>query len=183
MSSLPTIYVVTGSKHKLASFQRHLRDYDFEMIELDLPEIQSFSAREIIIDKVERAYAEFGKPVVVEDVAAGIDRLNGLPGPFIKFFEQQLGQGALYQLVGQQSTAATITSTIGYYDGENLIITKGSVHGMVVAPRGDKGWGFDCCFLPDGQTKTYGEMEFAEKDAISHRSLSIKALLAKLNQL
>lgn len=152
------------------------------MVELDLPEIQSFDAREIITDKVQRAYAEIGKPVLVEDVSAGLDKLKGLPGPFIKFFEDRLGNDALYQLAGKPA-AATVVSTIGYYDGYRLVITSGTVHGTVVSARGDNGFGFDSCFLPDGQTKTYGEMTFDEKDAISHRSLSIRAFLEELKHL
>jgi len=179
---MQTIYVVTGNSHKLASFKRHLKDYNFKMVALDLPEIQSFDAHEIITDKVQRAYEEVGKPVLVEDVSAGLDKLNGLPGPFIKFFEERLGKDALYQLAGE-TAAATVVSTIGYYDGHKLIITDGTVHGTVVAPRGKNGWGFDACFMPQGQTKTYGEMTFEEKDAISHRSLSIHALLKELKQL
>ncbi len=179
---MQTIYVVTGNQHKLASFQRHLKDYNFKLVELDLAEIQSFDAREIITDKVQRAYEEVGKPVLVEDVSAGLDKLNGLPGPFIKFFEERLGKDALFQLAGEE-TAATVTSTIGYYDGSRLIITEGIVHGTVVAARGDNGWGFDACFVPKGETKTYGEMTFEEKDAISHRSLSIHAFLEELKQL
>jgi non-canonical purine NTP pyrophosphatase (RdgB/HAM1 family) len=178
-----TIYVVTGNPHKLASFERHLHGYDFEMVDLDLPEIQSMSSQDIITDKVRRAYAEINKPVLVEDVSVSLECLNGMPGPFIKFFEEQMGDDAIYQLANGRSPLATVTSTLGYYDGAQLIITDGIVRGQVVAPRGDKRWGFDCCFVPDGQTKTYGEMSFEEKDAISHRSLSIAALLAKLKQL
>jgi inosine triphosphate pyrophosphatase len=163
---MPTIYVVTGNPHKLASFQRHLHDFDFEMVDIDLPEIQSLSAREIITDKVKRAYEQVGKPVVVEDVSAGLDNLGGLPGPFIKFFEERLGKDALYQLGGAVAPV-TVISTIGYYDGSELIIAEGLVHGSTVAPRGENGFGFDSCFVPDGQTKTYAEMTNAEKDSIS----------------
>lgn len=179
---MQTIYAVTGNPHKLASFKRHLKNYNFEMVALDLPEIQSFDARVIITDKVKRAYEVVGKPVLVEDVSAGIDKLNGLPGPFIKFFEERLGDDALYTLAGTE-TAANIVSTIGYYDGQRLIITEGVVHGVVVPARGSNGWGFDVCFLPDGHTKTYAEMSFEEKDAISHRSLSIQAFMKELKQL
>ena len=180
---MPTIYVVTGNPHKLASFERHLKDYSFKSVDIDLPEIQSLDSHAIITDKVERAYDEVGKPVLVEDVSVALEALNGLPGPFIKFFEERMGPDAIFQLVTGKSLAATVTSTIGYYDGSKLIITQGVVHGTAVAARGENDWGFDACFLPDGQTKTYGEMTFAEKDAISHRSLSIAAFLNELKQL
>lgn len=155
----------------------------FEVADIDLPEIQSFDARTIITDKVQRAYTAIGKPVLVEDVSAGLDALQGLPGPFIKFFEERLGKDALYQLAQGRDPAVTVTSTIGYYDGSKLIITEGIVRGVVVAARGENGFGFDCCFVPDGQTKTFAEMTVKEKDAISHRSLSVHAFLAELKEL
>jgi inosine triphosphate pyrophosphatase len=177
------VTLVTGNSHKLAEFKRLFpANFKFEIVDLDLPEIQNFDAREIVADKAKRAYAEVGKPVIVEDVSAGLDELNGLPGPFIKFFEQRMGDDALYQLAGKLAPA-TITSTIGYYDGSELVISKGVVRGSVMPPRGDSGFGFDCCFLPNGQTKTYAEMSKAEKDAMSHRALSVKAFLKQLKQL
>ena len=181
---MDTLYIVTGNAGKAASFRRLMpASIQFELADIDLPEIQSFDARTIITDKVQRAYDVMGKPVLVEDVSAGLDALQGLPGPFIKFFEERLGKDALYQLSLGRDTGVTVTSTIGYYDGSKLIITEGVVHGVAVAARGENGFGFDCCFVPDGQTKTYAEMTHSEKDAISHRSLSVHAFLAELKEL
>ena len=179
-----TTYIVTGNAGKLANFKRLLpTDFKFKSVDLDLPEIQSFDARVIITDKVERAYEEVGKPVLVEDVSVGIDTMNGLPGPFIKFFEKRMGKDALYQLTRGEPAVITVTSTIGYYDGAKLIITEGTVYGTAVAARGENGFGFDSCFMPDGQTKTYAEMTPDEKNAVSHRSLSVAAFVNELKQL
>lgn len=172
----------TGNVGKLAEFRRLLpASLKYDHSAIDLAEIQSLDSREIIAGKARVAYAVIGQPVVVEDVTAGIDELGGLPGPFIKFFEHQLGKDALFQLRGR--TAATIRCTIGYYDGVTLLIATGTVHGMAVAPRGEYGFGFDTCFMPAGQAKTYGEMPPAEKDAVSHRSLAVTDLLSQLKQL
>jgi inosine triphosphate pyrophosphatase len=174
------ITLVTGSAHKRAEYQRLLpANLAVIVRDIDLIEIQSFDAIEIIADKAKRAYDQIGGPVIVEDVAVGLDSLNGLPGPFIKFFNQQLGPDALYQ-IAKDDKRATVTCTIGYYDGARLLMANGEVKGSVVPLRGDSAFGFDAVFVPKGQAKTYAQMTDGEKDAISHRGLAVKDLLAQL---
>ena len=177
-----TFTLVTGNPGKLAEFRRLLpASVTFDHHDVNLAEIQSLDNGDIVTAKVKAAYAVLRRPVVVEDVTAGLDELGGLPGPFIKFFEKQMGDDALYKLRGQ--TAATVVCTVGYYDGTNFILAAGTVHGMAVAPRGQYGFGFDSCFMPDGQTKTFGQMPPPEKDVLSHRSLAVTDLVEKLRQL
>ena len=55
-------------------------------------------------------------------------------------------------------------------DGHSEIFT-GRIYGTLVWPkRGALGFGYDPMFLPEGGTKTFGEMEPALKHSISHRS-------------
>lgn len=178
---MKTITLVTGNAGKLKEWQRLLpKDITLEAVDIDLDEIQSLDLEAIVIDKAKRAYEQVGKPVLVEDVAAGLVKLGGLPGPFIKYFEIALGQDALYQLAGKSGEPAIVTATICYYDGVTAITARGDVAGIVVAPRGNNGFGFDVCFQPEGSTKTYAEMDSDEKDSISHRSQALKVLLKQL---
>lgn len=151
-----------------------------ESVDVDLPEIQSDDATEIVTDKAKRAYKIVGKPVVVEDVEAGLEKLNGLPGPLIKFFNAKLGKDALYQLAGKEGEKATVACTIGYYDGSEMVIVRGQVDGTVVAPRGDA-FGFDIVFVPNGENQTYAEMGAERKNQISHRSKAIRAFVEKMS--
>ena len=174
--------LVTGNPGKLSEFKRLLpNNITFDHYDINLEEIQSLDNNEIVTAKVTAAYAALQRPVLVEDVSAGINELCGLPGPFIKFFETQMGSDALYKLRGE--TAATVVCTIGYYDGTILLLASGTVHGQTVAPRGNYGFGFDVCFMPDGHTKTFAEMPPLEKDAISHRSLAVADLVAQFKKL
>jgi XTP/dITP diphosphohydrolase len=43
-------------------------------------------------------------------------------------------------------------------------------------PRGDKGFGYDPVFIPEGFDRTFAEMTAAEKDALSHRGKAIEKL-------
>jgi non-canonical purine NTP pyrophosphatase (RdgB/HAM1 family) len=180
---MQTITLVTGSKGKLAEWQRLFpSELKLESIDVDLDEIQSLDLRAIITDKAKRAHEKVGKPVIVDDISAGIDELNGLPGPFVKFFEKSLGRGALYKLANREANA-TITAIAAYYDGAHMLIGVGEIHGKVVAPRGESGFGFDFSFVPEGYTQTFSEMGPAEKDKISHRRLAVEDLIAQLRQL
>lgn len=181
---MPDIYLVTGNANKLAELQAIFpAQLELGSAQLDIPEIQSIDPRTIVEDKLERAYEALKKPVIVEDVSAELDCLNGLPGPFIRYFEQKLGKYALWELAQHHDNrTATVRCTMGYFDGANKEIVDGAVRGTIVSPRGDHGWGFDFVFMPEGHTKTNSEMTQEEKNQISHRALAAKALAAHLQE-
>ena len=56
---------------------------------------------------------------------------------------------------------------------------RGEAHGTLVwPPRGERGFGYDPMFLPDGRVLTYGEMDPDEKHRISHRAMAFRQLVA-----
>ncbi len=61
------------------------------------------------------------------------------------------------------------------------VVVEGRVHGsLVFPPRGDKGFGYDPIFVAEGGKQTFGELEPAQKDLISHRARAFAALKAAL---
>jgi XTP/dITP diphosphohydrolase len=55
---------------------------------------------------------------------------------------------------------------------------EGRVHGTLVwPPRGERGFGYDPMFLPDGYRETFGEMDPALKHRISHRAAAFRKLV------
>lgn len=55
---------------------------------------------------------------------------------------------------------------------------EGQVHGTLTWPlRGTNGFGYDPMFIADGYKQTFGEMDAAEKHAISHRADAFKKLI------
>ena len=175
------IYFITGNPNKLAELQAILPDrIAVRHKALHLVEIQSMDPHEIVRHKLREAYAAVESPVMVEDVSAELDSLKGLPGPFIKFFEEQLGSDALYQLAPDDRV--TIRCTMGYYDGDTEIIVDGIVHGRTVEPRGTNGFGFDNCILLDGQTTTSAELAPEYKNTISHRHAAVILMAEALDK-
>lgn len=60
---------------------------------------------------------------------------------------------------------------------------EGVVHGRLVwPPRGDRGFGYDPMFAPDGFEETFGEMDPAQKHAMSHRAVAFAKLKARLEE-
>ena len=59
------------------------------------------------------------------------------------------------------------------------IVVEGRVDGRLrFPPRGDKGFGYDPVFLPEGLDRSFGEMEAEEKFALSHRTRAFEKLNA-----
>jgi XTP/dITP diphosphohydrolase len=70
--------------------------------------------------------------------------------------------------------------SLAWPDG-HVVSFEGVVRGQLVfPPRGDKGFGYDPIFVPEGETETFGEMEPARKHAMSHRALAFAKLKAFL---
>lgn len=178
------ITIVTGNAGKVRELQAMaIGKLDFVMRDLDLDEIQSLDLEKIVKDKAERAYGQIKEPVIVDDVSAGLASLKGLPGPFIKFFNKELGGDALYQLAKPEGDTVTISCVAAYYDGDKFILGRGSIHGSIVAPRGNNGFGFDSVVIPHGENKTMAEMTEEEKIRISHRGMAFRSLLSQLETL
>ena len=47
---------------------------------------------------------------------------------------------------------------------------------IITTPTGNKGFGYDSIFIPDGSNKTFAEMEMEEKNIYSHRKKALTKL-------
>lgn len=174
---------ITGNPKKLEELQRLFpKDLSITHQALELDEIQSLDLHEVVHHKLQEAYSKVNKPVLVEDVSAELRSLNGLPGPFIKFFMQRLGDDALYK-IAIKDDEVRIVCTMGYFDGQSEHIVDGVMTGHVVAPRGEGAFGFDPVIVPDGYERTIAELGPDIKDTISHRRKAADAMSSLLRQL
>jgi len=76
-------------------------------------------------------------------------------------------------------TKAYYTAAIAIVYKDNIYTTHGWMYGDVIdTPKGDKGFGYDPLFIPNGYDKTLGELDDDIKKSISHRSKALD--LAKI---
>ena len=149
---------ITGNQNKADKLAEYL-DLPINHQKLDLDEIQSLDVKKIVEHKVRQAYEILKTPVLVEDSSLSFEALNGLPGPFIKFFVDNIPYQDICDLLNGKSRKAKASATFGYYDGETLKIIEGGLEGEIApAPIGDGGWDWDKFFIPDGYKLTRAQL-------------------------
>jgi len=171
------ITFITGNEGKAKQLSQYL-GVNVSNQKVDLTEIQSLSLAEIISEKAKEAYKIVGSPVVVDDVSLVIHALGNLPGPFIKFFIEEMGNEGICKLVsGFENRLAKAEVCIGYYDGENLEICMGEIEGEIsLVPKGSNGFGWDEIFIPKGYIQTRSEMSEKDYDATNPRKFALEKL-------
>lgn len=167
------ITFITGNVGKAKEVSRYLAML-IEHRSLELDEIQSLDLAEIVKDKAERAFAQIGQPVLVEDVAFVFHALGRLPGPFIKWFEKELGNEKLCRLVDGQDRSCTASVCYGFHDGKKVELFGGSMSGQVAeTPKGSNSFGWAPVFVPTGFAKTYAELTDEEQATIAMRKIAL----------
>lgn len=151
---------------------------------IDLPELQG-EPEEIAQKKVEEAFRILQKPVMVEDTSLCFESYQGLPGPYIKDFLLKLGVEKLAQMAncfGDNRAYAQCIFALKMSAEEKPHIFVGQTKGRIVNPRGNQNFGWDCVFEPEGFDKTFGELDGATKNTISHRYKALSKLLSFLKK-
>ncbi|MEK7093724.1 MAG: non-canonical purine NTP pyrophosphatase [Patescibacteria group bacterium] len=168
---------ITGNAAKAEQLGRHL-DHPIAHKKLDLAEIQSLDLHEIIEHKTKEAHKQIGNMVLVEDTYLTFKPLGRLPGPLIKWFLAELDNAGLCKLLdGYENREAVAEVCFGLYDGKELKMFEGEVRGTIApVPRGERGFGWDPIFIPEGYTKTWGEMDNEEQKETSMRRIALKKL-------
>lgn len=160
---------VTGNAHKADQMQK-LLGVAIDHHKLDVDEIQSKNPEDVIEHKVRQAYDIAKRPVFVDDFSFWFDDLDGLPGPFIKFFIE--ADSALEKLCRIADTLpsrrVTARAYFGYYDGVKLEIIYGELQGKIADhPRGTLGIATDFVFEVDGcDGKTRSELSQERYDEV-----------------
>lgn len=151
-------------------------------VALSLPEIQAAGVEEITRYKLEAARSRQLGRLIVEDVSLGLDELGNFPGPYVRWLlEAAGGKGLAAMAYALNNRAARAQCCVAYWDGHQGHVFMGELAGEVlIVPRGRQGFGWDAWFLPENSTKTFAEMDDAEKDAISHRGRAYRLLAEHL---
>ncbi|PIB94259.1 RdgB/HAM1 family non-canonical purine NTP pyrophosphatase [Caulobacter sp. FWC2] len=172
-----------------------LLDGRFEIItagQLGLPEPDETESTFVgnALLKARHAADRSGLPALADDSGLSVKALDGAPGifsarwagPSKDFVTAMQNVETRLEEMGSDDRAAWFTSAlaVAWPNGPALVV-EGRVDGTLVFPgRGTRGFGYDPIFMPEGETMTFGEMEPAAKDAISHRARAFAKLKAAL---
>jgi XTP/dITP diphosphohydrolase len=179
------ILIATNNKHKITEIKNILRNDKIELFTLsDLNiDIEVEEDKDTLegnaLKKAEEMFRIAGIPAVADDTGLFVDALKGEPGVYSSRYA---GENATYddncvkllktmEDVPEEKRMAYFKTVVCIYESENKYhFFDGICKGRITAEKhGDKGFGYDPLFTPDGYDKTYAEMTEEEKNKISHR--------------
>jgi hypothetical protein len=146
------------------------------------PEIQSLDLEEVLRAQGGCRLAPPRRAGAGRGDLARARGLGGFPGPLVRWLLEAAGaDGIARTAIALGDARARAVCLLAWTDGERTVIGRGETAGeLVLPPRGGNGFGWDPVFQPAGETRTYGELADAEKDAIGHRGRAWRDLLARL---
>jgi XTP/dITP diphosphohydrolase len=187
------LVIASHNQGKVREIDALLRDHGIEAVSagaLDLPEPEETGTTFVANAELKALQAAdlSGLPALADDSGMCVDALGGDPGIFSarwagasKDFAaaMKLVETKLQETPGAARTARFVCALALAWPDGHVEWFEGRVDGTLVwPPRGDKGFGYDAMFLPDGETETFGEMDPARKHAMSHRADAFRQLVA-----
>lgn len=198
MLSFPrnTLILATRNAGKVAEMERYLTGRGITIRAADaagLPDVPETGTTFIENARLKAASGSraSGLAVLADDSGLRVDALGGAPGvytadwagPERNFAMAMARLRAELRRSGGAPGASFVSVLVLMWPDGREIIARGEVRGRIVFPRrGTGGFGYDSCFIPDGETKTFAEMTPVEKARYSHRKRAIDALLAELDR-
>ena len=184
----------TNNQHKIEEIQSLLGN-DFVVkglkdigCDVDIPETaNTFEGN--ALQKAQFVYEHYKVPCFSDDTGLEIEALNGEPGVYSARYageeknSEKNMQKVLEKLQGVTNRQAQFRTVIAYVDGKNNYFFEGVVRGTILDhKRGDKGFGYDPIFVPEGRTETFAELDMAVKNSMSHRGRAMEKFIAFFNQ-
>lgn len=134
--------------------------------------------------KAQALYEFAGITCFADDSGLEVKALKGQPGVKSARYSgepvnhQRNVELLLKNLEGKKDRSARFVTVICLRHNDKTMYFEGEVKGVIADyPRGDKGFGYDPIFIPDGHDRTFAEMESEEKNAISHRKRAVEKML------
>jgi XTP/dITP diphosphohydrolase len=179
----------TNNCHKLEEIRALLGPF-FQLKSLqdigcweELPETQN-TIEGNSLQKANYVFDRYGVACFADDTGLEVESLGGDPGVYSaryagdhKSSEDNIDL-LLTNLNSFQNRKARFKTVIALFEPDGINTFEGIVTGVILPERrGTMGFGYDSVFQPDGYQKSFGEMDLAEKNLISHRAIAVKKLI------
>ncbi|MDZ7772370.1 MAG: RdgB/HAM1 family non-canonical purine NTP pyrophosphatase [Balneolaceae bacterium] len=189
---MDTIVLASRNEHKIAELRELLKPLgirlrpasDFEglgEVEEDRPTLEGNALK-----KARYVHGETGLPALADDTGLEVDALDGRPGVYSARYAGQDARDEdnvtklLEELAGvaQDDRGAQFRTVVAFVHPSSTHTFEGVCRGAILEERrGEKGFGYDPVFRPEGYRETFAELEAGEKNRISHRGRALQAFL------
>ena len=195
------IVFATNNEHKLSEIRSILAD-SMEVLSLadigchvDIPETGN-TLEENALQKAQYVYDHYHLSVFADDTGLEVNALGGAPGVHTARYAGGEGHDSeantrklLHELSGVADRKARFRTAIALLllpqEGEQPVqkLFEGVVEGEITTEkRGEKGFGYDPVFKPEGYDGTFAELGVDVKNHISHRARAVKKLCEYLKR-
>jgi XTP/dITP diphosphohydrolase len=140
-----------------------------------------------------RHAARRGLPAIADDSGIEVDALQGAPGVrSARFAGEHASEGENLQKLLQAladvpparrgARYRCVIALVRAPEDAAPLIAQGAWEGQIAEQaRGTGGFGYDPIFVPTGSARSAAELTAPEKNAVSHRALALRALIAQLH--
>jgi XTP/dITP diphosphohydrolase len=125
-----------------------------------------------------------GLPALADDSGLVVPALGGAPGIYSARWagpakDFRVAMERVHAELADRDRSATFVAVLALAWPDNgLKLFRGEVSGRLVwPPRGERGFGYDPIFVPQGRVATFGEIDLAEKHKINHRACAFAKLV------
>ena len=181
------VVLATHNQGKVEELRAILAPLGLDLVGYDGPEPveDGTSFLENAFIKARAAHQHTGLPAIADDSGIQVEILGGSPGIFTAIWSGSKDNVAnrkllLAQLkdIHQEHRAASFVCTIAFVtDSEELSFTGVWSGSVATEERGTNGHGYDPVFIPEGFDVTAAELDPEVKNALSHRSIAVSALM------
>lgn len=155
----------------------------------DIPETADTIEGNAIL-KANYVSEKYGFSCFADDTGLEVEALNGEPGVYSARYagEQKNADDNMDKLLenlkDKSSRKAQFKTIIALNINNEQHLFEGIIKGDIITEkRGQKGFGYDPIFVPEGFSTTFAEMEMNEKAKLSHRGIATRKLISFLETL
>lgn len=189
MTEKVKLVFATNNLNKLKEIQGLIPD-SLELLSLDditckedIPET-SPTIEGNALQKARYVKEKFGYDCFADDTGLEVEALDGAPGVHSARYAGEAKNNEanidklLQELKEQPNRRARFKTVIALILNGQEYSFEGICQGQILKKRvGEKGFGYDPVFQPEGYSKTFAEMDLAEKSSISHRGRATQELV------
>lgn len=190
------LLIASNNKNKINEIKSKLTNSKFEIVSPDELGIENFEVEETEETlegnaelKAKAFFEKTGLASFSDDTGLFVEALNGRPGVYSARYA---GENATFtdnckkmlgELDGVENRNAHFRTVICFFDGNKTEFVEGICKGKIIKEmKGDKGFGYDPIFVPEGFEKTFAELDSSTKNEISHRGKATDNFVKMLNE-
>ena len=187
------IIAATRNKGKMAELDAILKEYDIQLISWDEAGLGDFEIEENGSSCEENSYIKAkticdmtGEAALADDTGLFVDAVDGEPGINSARYAGEHGNDAanrkkllskLEVVPFEKRTAKFVTVITVVYPSGDKLVARGECPGHITEEEiGDRGFGYDSIFVPEGHEETFAQLPLEYKNSLSHRHMALLKL-------